>query len=233
MLIKFLPVLVQCPLFKGLDEAGIKSLLPCFRPKMSKCHKGEVISRAGETQDSIGIVLAGEIQIVNEDYAGNRLIIGVFGPGELFGEVAAFAGTGRWPNTVMASQPAQVLFLPIEKISQPCCSVCDFHQRLIRNMLSIVAAKALNMNSRINYLKMRGMREKLSAYLFEQYRLTGSRNFLLPVNRDQLAEFLNVSRPSMSRELGRMKAEGIIDFYRSAVTLNNLGALQLSPQEVS
>lgn len=125
----------------------------------------------------------------------------------------------------MASQTAQILFLPISKISQPCCNVCDFHQQLIRNMLNIVAVKALNMNSRINYLKMRGMREKLSAYLFEQYRLTGSRNFLLPVNRDQLADFLNVSRPSMSRELGRMKAEGIIDFYRSAVTLKNLGAL--------
>lgn len=226
MLTKFLPVLAQCPLFKGLDAAGIKNLLPCFQPKVVKCHKGDLIRQAGEAQDSIGIVLAGEIQVLNEDYAGNRLIIGVFGPGELFGEVAAFAGTGRWPNTVMASQPAQILFIPISKISQPCCKVCDFHQQLIRNMLSIVAVKALNMNSRINYLKMRGMREKLSAYLFEQYRLTGSRNFLLPVNRDQLADFLNVSRPSMSRELGRMKAEGIIDFYKSAVTLKNLGALR-------
>jgi CRP-like cAMP-binding protein len=226
MLTPFLPILVKCPLFAGLDEAGILNLIPCFDPILFDSQKGDILCQAGEPQQTIGIVLAGEIQIQKEDYTGNRLIIGIFGPGELFGEVSAYAGPGRWPNTVVAGKSGQILQLPIEKISQPCFRTCDFHQRLIRNMLGIVAGKAMMMNSRLGYLQLRGMRQKLAAWLFEQYRQTGNRTFLAAMNREELADYLNVSRPSMSRELGRMKDEGIIDYFRSSFTIKDLEALR-------
>jgi CRP-like cAMP-binding protein len=82
------------------------------------------------------------------------------------------------------------------------------------------------MNSRIGYLKVKSMREKLAAFLFEQHQRTGNRTFMIPMNREQLADYLNVSRPSMSRELGRIRDEGVIDFYRSSFTIKNLDALR-------
>jgi len=127
---------------------------------------------------------------------------------------------------VVASSDGKVLFIPFEKISKPCGEICEAHQKLNKNMLGIVAGKAMIMNNRLSFLKLKGMREKLVAFLFEQYRQSGSRTFLLPMNRDELADFLNVSRPSMSRELGRMQAEGLIDFFRSSFTIKDLEGMR-------
>lgn len=222
----WLPVLRACDLFIGHADAQILSLMPCFQARVHEYRKGEAIAIAGEAQDVFGIVLSGEILVQKEDYAGNRLIIGIFTPSEIFGEVSVYAGATRWPNTVQANTACSALFLSYAKVSQPCCNVCQSHQLLITNMLGIIARKALNMNSRISYLKLRGMREKLAAYLYEQYMMNGSRNFMLPMNREQLADYLNVSRPSMSRELGRMRDEGVIDFFRSSFTIKDIAGLR-------
>ncbi|MGI6299157.1 MAG: Crp/Fnr family transcriptional regulator [Saccharofermentanales bacterium] len=221
-----LPALRNCELFKGHTDEQILQLMPCFCPRIQLFRKDEAIAIAGQPQKVFGIVLTGEVMIQKEDYAGNRLIIGIMGPSELIGEVSVYAGTYRWPNNVFATTASTVMFLPYEKISQPCCNVCQSHQLLIGNMLSIVARKAIAMNNRINYLKLRGMREKLAAYLFEQQLQAGSHNFMVPLKREELADYLNVSRPSMSRELSRMRSEGIIDFYRSSFTIKDLDALR-------
>ena len=222
----WLPVLKTCGIFNSMPDEDILNLLPCFGAFNQTYNKGDVIGQTGDIQTSIGVVLEGEVLIQKEDYAGNRLIIGALGPGEVFGEVAAFAGVGVWPNMVLASSRCQILFIPVDKVTQPCCNICNAHQVLTRNMLNIVARKAMTMNNRINYLKIKSMREKLAAYLYEQYQHTGNRTFMLTLNREQLADFLNVSRPSMSRELGRIRDEGIIDFYRSSFTIKNLAALR-------
>jgi CRP-like cAMP-binding protein len=226
MVEKWLPVLRDCGIFQGLADPDILDLVPCFQPAIRSYARDDVIARVDDPQDSIGIVLEGEIMVQKEDYAGNRLIIGTFGPSEIFGEVAAFAGVGAWPNMVVANTKCQVFFLPVEKFTHPCSKICDAHQLLIENMLRIVARKALIMNNRISYLKIRSMREKLAAYLYEQYRIAGSRTFTIPMNREQLADYLNVSRPSMSRELGRIRDEGVIDFYRSSFTIKDVDALR-------
>lgn len=222
----WLPVLKSCGIFQGLQDGDILDLMPCFGTVSRQFNKGDVISQGGAPQEHIGVVLSGEIHVQKEDYAGNRLIIGIFGPGEIFGEVSAFAGLSVWPNTVLANARSQVLFLPVIKISRPCCRSCNAHQLLIKNMLRLVARKAMNMNNRITYLKIKSMREKLASFLYEQYLQTGNRTFMLPMNREELADFLNVSRPSMSRELGKIRDEGVIDFYRSSFTIKDLQALR-------
>lgn len=222
----WLPALKACGLFTGFSDAEIMVLLSCFTVTSRKYRKGDVVCTAGRPQEHIGIVLAGEIHVQKEDYHGNRLIIGHFGPGEMFGEVSAFARTGQWPNMVLAGHDSTVLFMPYARIGSPCKKLCSAHPLLINNMLGIVAHKALIMNSRINYLKIKSMREKLATFLYEQYQRTGNRTFDISLNRDELADFLNVSRPSMSRELGRIRDLGLIDFYRSSFTIKDLEALR-------
>lgn len=226
MLDEWLRVLEKSALFAGMSSEQLQNLLPCFTASTRICQKGDVLKLTGQPQNTIGLVLEGEIHVQQEDHVGNRLIVGVFGPGELFGEVSAFSGLGEWPNTVLASRRSQVLFIPIEKISEPCCRSCDAHQILIRNMLMIVAGKALIMNQRIGYLKLKGMREKLAAYLVDQYRQQGSTVLRLPMNREHLADYLNVSRSSMSRELGRMRDEGLLDFHRADLVIKDLTSLR-------
>ncbi|MDN5313855.1 MAG: hypothetical protein PWP10_2601 [Clostridiales bacterium] len=214
-------------LFNGLEDEEILGLMPCFMAVEKTMAKGDILFQAGEAQSSIGIVVQGEIHIQKEDFAGRRFLVNVLTAGEMFGEVSAFANINKWANTVLAGADSVVVFIKTERISKPCCRVCKAHQLLIENMLRIVAGKALHMNSRINYLKLRGMREKIASFLLQQVANSGRSTFDLQMNREALADYLNVSRPSMSRELGRMKDEGVIDFYRSSFVVKDVEALKL------
>ena len=87
------------------------------------------------------------------------------------------------------------------------------------------------MNKKLEYLTIKGMRGKLSALFLDQYRKEGRATFTLSMNRNQMADFLNVSRPSMSRELSRMKEEGLIDYHLSSIRLLDIPALERALDE--
>ncbi len=91
MIEKLLPISTRCGIFEGLQASDILDMMPCFQPAIKTYTKDDILCRIGDPQDTFGVVLEGEIIVQKEDYAGNRLIMGTFGPAELFGEVAAFA----------------------------------------------------------------------------------------------------------------------------------------------
>jgi CRP-like cAMP-binding protein len=89
-------------------------------------------------------------------------------------------------------------------------------------MLKIVSNKAMNLNKKIEFLSIKSIREKLCKYLMEQYRKQKSNTLHLNMNRNEMSDFLNVTRPSLSREMSNMKDEGIIDYYRSSIKILDL-----------
>jgi cAMP-binding proteins - catabolite gene activator and regulatory subunit of cAMP-dependent protein kinases len=93
-------------------------------------------------------------------------------------------------------------------------------------MLKLISDKTLMLNKQVEYLSMKSMRGKISSFLIEQYKKTGYTTFILPMMRNELADFLNVSRPSMSREMGRMRDEGVIDFHKSSIRIKDIAALK-------
>lgn len=196
------------------------------QPRIREYKKNDLITVAGDRFDSIGILLKGEAMVTKENAAGDRTIVNFLRPGDMFGEMVAFARNSVWPGTVIAQYPCTVFFLAREKIVGRCGNVCSWHQTLIRNMLRIVSEEALKLYGRLEYLWIKSMRGKISALLLEQYQQTGKAEFDLPMNRNEMAGFLNVSRPSMSRELSRMRDEGIINFHRSGICIRNLAALK-------
>ncbi|MFO7160047.1 MAG: helix-turn-helix domain-containing protein, partial [[Clostridium] cellulosi] len=106
-----------------------------------------------------------------------------------------------------------------------CNNACEFHSRLIQNMLKVLAQKNLFMNNKITYLTLKGMRQKIASYLLSQIEKTGKDRFEIPYSRTELADFLNVDRSAMSRELSRMKKEGLIDFNRNTFSVLDKQAL--------
>lgn len=218
--------LAGCILFQEINPEELKIMLDCLQPEVREYKKNQFISLAGEKYTGLGIVLSGEVVISKENAAGDRVIMEILGPGGLFGEMAAFAGNGLWPATVIAQVNCKIMFFPPEKIVGSCQSSCSSHKQLILNMLKIVSTKALMLNRKVEYLVTKSMRGKISNFLLEQYHKTGQTIFMLPLKRNELADFLNVSRPSLSREMSRMKAEGIIDFHRSSVQIKDLNGLK-------
>lgn len=214
------------PLFAGIAREDLRALTACFNPAVRTVGRGEIAVAAGDPLNGIGVVLRGEVEIAHENAAGGKSLLARAGRGELFGEIAAFAGLDTWPSTVTALKDSLLMFVPPQRFLGHCPKACGFHQTLIQNMLKILSGKALSLHRKVEYLEIRGIRQKLCSYLLEQRRLRGSDTFVLPVSKTELADYLHVSRPSMSRELSAMRGEGLLDFYLSSVRLLDVEAIR-------
>ncbi len=218
--------LSKCELFKGIAPEELNAVFSCLRPKVSVYEKNEFVAVAGEEFTGLGIVISGEVVVTRENAAGARVILAVNGPGEMFGEMFAFSGKRAWPVSVAARTACTVMFLPAGKIICNCERLCASHRQLVTNMLEIVSGKALMLHRKMEYLTIKSLRAKISFFLLEQYQKTGIATFMLSMKRNELADFLNVTRPALSREMGRMRDEGVIEFQGESVKIKELKALR-------
>ena len=125
-------------------------------------------------------------------------------------------------SDLQANTPLTVCFFSKNKIIDQCTHSCKWHNSLVSNMLGVVSERAMVLSKKMEYISIKTMRSKLCTLIYEQYLKRKTATLTLPMNRQQLADFLNVSRPSMSRELSRMRDEGIIDFHLSTVKILNI-----------
>lgn len=223
---KYVDVISKTALFEDMEKANISAMLECLKPKACSYKRNEFIVSAGDAFESIGIILKGEATVSKENAAGNRVVMKILEQGDVFGEIIAFSEQSSWPATVQAQGACDVLFLPRGKIVGECDRMCPWHRTFIRNFLKIISERALMLNKKVEYLSIKSMRGKISTYLLEQYKKTGNKNIILPLKRNELADFLNVSRPSMSREMCKMRDEGVIDFHLTAFRILDVEALK-------
>ena len=205
----------QSELFQGIDENEIKELLHCLGAVKRTYQKGEFIYSAGEPIPAMGMVLSGNVQIEQTDFWGDTTIFGNAGPGQIFGETYACLPKEPSMVDVIASKESEVLLLQAEKVLYTCPSSCTFHNRLIHNLLSVLASKNLTLSRKITHISPKSIRERMMSYLSFQAICHGNREFDIPFNRQQLAGYLNVDRSALSHELSKMQQDGLISFKQN------------------
>lgn len=209
----------RSPLFAGIEPGDLPALLVCLNARRAHYPKQTAVLREGEPVPCVGLVLEGRLQISKEDFMGNRNILAEAEPGDLFAEAYAFGKTEHFPLTVASASESAVLWLESRRIVASCASACPFHARLVENMLSIVSGKNILLNRKIEHISRRTTREKVLAYLSDQAALHGAREFAIPFDRQELADYLCVDRSALSTELGNMQKEGALRFSRNRFTL--------------
>ena len=216
---EFFPVIRSSHLFSGVSEDELPAMLSCLDTRKACFPKDAFLLRAGEKTGAIGLVLAGNILIVQEDIWGNRNILSKAGPGQSFAAAYACA-PGSVPDvSVCAETPVTVLFLPVKRILNMCPSSCVYHSRMIRNLLGELAGKNLQFAEKITHIGQRTTRAKLMSYLSAEAQRVGKYEFDIPFSRQQLADYLAVERSGLSLELGKMKRDGLLDFHKSHFVL--------------
>jgi CRP-like cAMP-binding protein len=206
-------------LFENIKAEDIERLLSCLGIAGKGFQKGETIIAQGSAIESIGVVISGRIQVSRNDFVGNRVIVAEFGMGAIFAESFVCAGISRSPVTVSATEAVLVIFLPYRRLMTSCEKACSFHQQLILNLVRLVARKNLVLSGKLEICSRRTIREKVLAYLGMESAKALSREIVIPFTRNELADYLAVDRSALSRELGRMQAEGLIEFDKRRFTL--------------
>ena len=211
--------LAECPLFEGIDTVDLQSMLGCLGANTVSVKKGQALFREGDSTIYIGIVLSGSVQIIREDYYGNRSIMAHIGPKQLFGESYAFSGAPALPVSIIADEDTEALLLDSRRISVCCSNACSFHSQVIYNLLRLVAQNNLVLHQKIQITSKRTTREKLMAYLLSQAKRQGSNAFTIPYDRQELADYLEVDRSGLSAEISKLRREGILECEKSSFRL--------------
>jgi CRP/FNR family transcriptional regulator, dissimilatory nitrate respiration regulator len=220
---KYLPVLQTIDLFRGLSGEDILALLACLGAQAWSCDKGQMVFASGESTSRFGIVLTGQVQVVQDDYYGNRSILSQMGPGQLFAESFACAEIRPLPVSVIATLESELLFIDCRRLAAPCARACGFHSQLIKNMLTIVSQKNIALTQKIQLTARRTTRAKLLAYLALEAKKAGSQSFAIPFNRQELADYLAVERSAMSAELARLREDGLLRYHKNQFELLQTG----------
>ena len=200
---KYLDVIKSSRLFRDIDDGEIEAMLACLSVSSREYAKNEFILRAGERSSSIGLVLAGAVHIIKEDFLGNRNIIAEAQPGEIFAESYACVPGTPLGVSAAAAERSEVMFMDVSRVLTVCGSACAFHARLMRNLLAVLAEKNLQFSEKLTYMTQRSTRQKLLSYLSAESLRRGSCEFEIPFNRQQLADYLSVDRSALCSTTAR------------------------------
>ena len=211
---KYLPILRNSPFFKGLSDNEILSILHCVNASAISRKKDSYIFNAGDSTEVMGLVASGCVLIIQEDIWGHRNILAKCHAGDFFGEPYAASQGAVLNISVVAEEDCEIIFLNVERLLVSCQSACVHHQKLIRNLVSVLANKTLVLNDKITHVGKRTTRDKLLSYLSSESIRQSSLSFDIPFDRQQLADYLCIDRAAMSAELSKLQKEGLIKTNR-------------------
>lgn len=208
-------------MFKGKNRNEILEFFKDANYTIRNFSKGDIIAMEGSSCNTIGLVLAGNIDI--KRLLTNKVIhVSSFTSGNLFGEVIAFSDTNVYPATVISSTNSEIMFIKKEDFIKFCTSHDDFLGMFLKELTN----KIFILNRSITGLSFSTIRQKLSNFILEEYKLYGSKFIRLNSTKEKLAESLGIPRPSLSRELINMKDLGIIDYSRDFIKILDLDELE-------
>ena len=204
-------------LFRGMDAEEMEDCLKALSGRTQRFPKDTVILRAGDKADRMGIVLQGSVTVESNDIWGNCTILSHVDAGGFFAETYAYLG-GVMLVDVVANEDCEVLFLRIGAM-QNAPATSGWRVKLIQNLLSVSMHKNLTLAGRSFHTAPKSIRGKVLSYLNTVSIQKRSTEFDIPFDRQQLADYLNVERTALSKELGKMRDDGLIRCRRNHFVL--------------
>ena len=176
--------------------------------------KGEVIFAAGSMVTEIGLVLSGSVRIEHTDLWGDKGILNITPAGGVFAESYACIPDEPMLVDAVANEDSDILFINVPGLFS-FGPLWERQNRLIQNLLMISAEKNLQLSRRSLHTSPKTIRGRLFSYFSQQVSAQGSSRITIPFDRQQLADYLNLDRSALSKELGKMKRDGLIAYYRN------------------
>lgn len=204
----------ECTIFKNFSIDEIIEIFSVISFYEKDYKKNDIILAENTKVEYFGIITNGKIALSNFDYFGNRNILNVFEKGDSFAE-ALVSLEIQILHEVISLTDSSIVWIEYKSLSKSL-----YYQKILNNLLNIISTKNLILNKKLQILSKRTTREKILEYLSNQKKtLSLDSNFEINLNRNEMADYLALDRSNLSRELGKLKKEGIIDFKKNKFRL--------------
>lgn len=198
-------------IFRELDEDSLQEVFSFFEAKSKEYPKGTVVKRLWEPIKEAGLVLEGAVVTKFLSDSGNEHRIGRIVKGDLFAlSFACSKKAGGESVEIVAEEDSEILFLELSKLFQPNQAFSSAIHQVSVNLLGELAEKNVFLNKKVEMLSRHRIRERVLVCLRSMSK--GKKQFRIPLNREEMASFLAVERSALSRELSKMREEGLIDY---------------------
>lgn len=213
---EYIDALQGMQLFDGIGQTEMKAMLQCLGAQTKEYKKNEYLYRNEDSIDTVGIIVKGKVQIVREDLWGNQTFLVSMSKGEMVGENFCCGLNHNATVSFLAATNVTAIFMPFSRVMHSCSRSCRFHHRLIENMVTIMAMKNVSLMDKVDIISKKTLREKIATYLMQEAGKQSSTYFEIPLGRVQLAEYLCADRSALTRELNKMKEEGLLDYDKNS-----------------
>jgi len=215
---QWIDALLQLPFFKDFTRQEVNQILQERECRIKKYEKDQMIHMENEKCSTMDIILAGKLTIQNIDANGNVLTIGTFFVGDMIGANLMFSSRNAYPMTAISSCETTLLQIERDLVLELCRKKESFMQAL----LGVISDKTIVLTDKINAISLKTIRQYLTEIIKYEEKRQGSKVILLGVSKKELAERLGIQRSSLSRELNKMRKDGLVDFDARTITIKNL-----------
>jgi len=218
------PILINCPLFKGLTLEELENILSKLNAKPRSYPKESIIKLSQDECTSLIIIEDGIVRGEMTDISGKVLKVEDITAPNAIASAFLFGKNNRFPVNVIANTDCKLLV-----ISKPdFLHIPQENQKILINYLNMISNKAQFLSTRLNILSLKDLRSKIAHYLLQQTQNGRVINFTMPQNQSKLADFLGVARPSLARALKQLVSDGIIETNRNDVKILKIEELKKS-----
>lgn len=209
-------------LFNNVDKTNILKIINNLKYSIISYKKGEVIFQEEERCTSIGLIINGTINIERIYPNGKSIVMSKFKDGDVFGEALLFSKVNKYPATVIALSDCRVLYLTKNEIVK----LFSMENRIMENFMMLLSEKIIILNNKIRSIALKSVRQKVVDYILCEYMNEKNKEIILKYSKEEIASDIGIPRPSLSRELIRLRDEGLINFSRNKITILNIEELE-------
>ena len=223
---KFFKQIRNSDLFSGLTDADVNKLFDAVDARIVKYSRGQLIAKEGEETADICLVLDGNV-IAYTVKNNKPEVTRSMSDSESFGWECVFGPNPYYAYSVAAALDSTVLYVNADSLHKVASVDVDLYQKTVKNILRVLTEKLYDVENNRGYITIKGMRKKIAKLIYDKYLEQGVTTVNLGMNRNEMAKFLNVSRPSMSREMMRMRDnDKMIEFRKGIIEIKDLEGLK-------
>lgn len=208
--------------FKAINEEEIKRILSNTKYTVASFDKGEIIAHEGEDCRYLGLMVVGTIELQRIYSSGRYIILNRIKEGDVFGEALVLSSESEYPATIVTTVNCKILFIDRNEI----LSLCLRETRILENFISLLSTKVLMLNKKIKSISFKTVREKVVNYILEEAKTQKTEVIKLAASKEAISATLGIPRPSLSRELIKLREEGFIEFNRNIINIINKEELE-------
>lgn len=204
--------------FGGIDEEQLKNIFKKIEYKINDYIKGQVVFSEFDYKSEMGIVLKGNVEVQKLHYSGKVIILNRMVEGDILGILALFNNKNYYPTRIVAKNNCKILFVHQKEMLK----IFEMNSIVLRNYLSFISDKIYFLNKRIEGFTYENIHDRILCFFeSEKQKQNNQKEIILRFSKQELAEYLCISKASLYRVLNHLAEEGGIKWKKNKIVFKN------------